>query len=125
MTREEAGCLAIIAKAYAEGKEIEFRGSIESEWEPIEDPSFGYPIDSYRIKKEPKHRPFKDVKECFEEMKKHEPFGWICNVNDGYNLIVFLNDEEIHFDGSCVSYPEAFKLGYTFFDGSPFGIKEE
>ena len=31
----------------------------------------------YRIKPETKYRPFKDAEECFEEMKKHQPFGWI------------------------------------------------
>ena len=30
-----------------------------------------------RIKQEPKYRPFKDADECFEEMKKHQPFAWI------------------------------------------------
>lgn len=25
-----------------------------------------------------KYRPFKGIEECWEEMMKHEPFGWIC-----------------------------------------------
>ncbi len=33
--------------------------------------------DGYRIKPESKYRPFKDEKECWQEMQKHQPIGWI------------------------------------------------
>lgn len=35
---------------------------------------------------EPKYRPFKDIEECWNEMKKHEPFGYVKSKCDGsYN----------------------------------------
>ena len=39
---------------------------------------------------EPKYRPFKDANECFEEMKKHKPVGWITNDAGDYFLIIHL-----------------------------------
>lgn len=109
---------------YLDGECVLFPSKDQRDWSKFKLPNEDVDSDDSN-KQEVKYRPFKDVEECFEEMKKHNPFGWICNVNDGYNLIVFLNDDSILFDGSYVSYQEAFKRGYTFMDGSPFGIKEE
>ena len=66
MTKEKAKYLAEIFNAYAEGKPIE----VFLDWEWGEVPSDGYRFDveneSYRIKKTPTYRPFKNAKECFE-----------------------------------------------------------
>lgn len=66
---------------------------------------------------EPKYRPFKDAKECWNEMLKHEPFGWIKRKREDYwfTLINVGNDRDFdsHFGN------------YTFADGTPFGIKED
>ena len=76
MTREQAKHLAEIFNAYAEGKTIEV--FLDLDWKWVEVPSDGYCFDvenkSYRIKKEPKYRPFKNAKECLEEMRKHQCF---------------------------------------------------
>ena len=123
MTKEKAKYLAEIFNAYAEGKPIE----VFLDWEWGEVPSDGYRFDveneSYRIKKTPTYRPFKNAKECFEEMKKHYPFGWIY----WNNILVHITETDVgyvKFDSCIYSFVEAFNNGYTFADGQPFGIKE-
>ena len=74
MTREEAKNLLPIIQAFAEGKTIQlFTNGI---WEGAENPSFEE-LSRYRIKPEPKYRPFKSQEECWTEMLKHQPFGWV------------------------------------------------
>ena len=77
MTREEAKKLLPIIKAFSEGKEIEgiYKG-IKSPWFKVEDMVFDGGT-KYRIKPEPAYRPFKDAEECWAEMQKHQPFGWV------------------------------------------------
>lgn len=89
---------------------------------------------------EPKYRPFKDAKECWNEMLKHEPFGWIKSKCDGsynhYKLITkVLNSTTIGKTTECVvgfnddtlCYHDMVNLcdNFTFADGTPFGIKED
>ena len=82
----------------------------------------------YRIKPEAKYRSFKNAEECWAEMKKHQPFGWIM-CDDGYFNIVYVTDEYVGLadpDGSSISL--ASKNSYqdnTFVDGTPFGMKVE
>lgn len=82
MNRERAKELLPIIKAFAEGKKIEMAlfdddGAI-AEWSDVHYPKW---LDNhiYRIKQEPKYRPFKDADECWEEMQKHQPFGWVID----------------------------------------------
>ena len=125
MTREEARQKAEIMLAYANGKEIEFYNAEYKTWASINDPSFDDCVDYYRVKKESKYRPFKDGDECFEEMKKHEPFGYIVNFDAGYYSVVYISEEGISFsNGIFKNYEEALNEGYRFTDGTPFGIKE-
>lgn len=135
MTREEAGRLAIIAKAYADGKEIEFYSNHDKEWAVIDEPAFDSPIDHYRIKKDPKYHSFKDAEECWGEMLKHQPFGWVC---DDYKHIQIVGvyrdkiefspeegDEDSVLDKCFMTFSMVLSQGYKFVDGTPFGIKEE
>lgn len=126
MTREGAKVLLPIIQAYAEGKTIESRcvKGDKSLWYNDEDPSFDDDFE-YRIKSEPKFRPFKDAEECWEEMQKHQPFGWV-NYN-GYraniaavmgSAITFVNNK-----GYTLLFQQAFE-GCVFIDKQPFGIKE-
>ena len=124
MTREEAGKLAVIAKAYADGKEIEVYDDEDKEWVSIDDPSFDCHVDRYRIKPEPTYRPFKDADECFEEMRKHEPFGWVISrLGEAYN-IWHIGSTSIRLHESICGLACAM-VDYVFADGTPFGVKEE
>ena len=73
--------------------------------------------------KEP-YRPFRTQEECWEEMQKHQPFGWIKN-NDGYifNILAMLKTS-VKLNECYKNNCELFK-GYKFIDSTPFGIKEE
>ena len=123
MTKEKAKYLAEVLNAYTEGKPIEVL--LDGEWGEVnlDEYSLDAENEHYRIKKEPKYRPFKNAKECFEEMQKHQPIGWL------YWDTVFVHITEIGlgriaFDNCMYSFVEAFNKGYTFADGQPFGIKE-
>ena len=69
---------------------------------------------------EPAYRPFKNKKECWQEMLKHKPFGWL----KGKESQIYENCGYIGKVGiEKASYENAHKY-YTFADGTPFGIKE-
>ena len=115
MTREEVKEMLPVLQAFAEGKTIESRciKGDKSLWYDDEDPSFDDDFE-YRIKPEQKYRPFADAEECWLEMQKHQPFGWV-KYADKYISISAIdsnNNYEIDFDD------------YTFADGTPFGVKE-
>ena len=128
MTREEVKELLPIMKAFAEGKAIQYKNKYV-DWTETD-----YPIwakeSQYRIKPEPKYRPFKTKEECWTEMLKHRPFGWIYNkFNDYLNIYIVYNsnvDYGVRVSGhpSSINYEHMFK-DYKFADGEPFGIKEE
>ena len=83
----------------------------------------------YRIKPAPKYRPFKDAKECWQEMLKHQPFGWTRDKDyDIYDMVTRVTDSGILFSGSYFNEIATYDFSYdrvTFADGTPFGIKEE
>lgn len=78
------------------------------------------------------YRPFKNKEECWKEMLKHEPFGWVKSKDSGSPMLIgniYLNiDEEVYivraYNGTVYSASDAF-YNFTFADGTPFGIKEE
>lgn len=125
MTREDAKKLVPIMQAYAEGKTIQYQTG-DGMWMNMSNVvAFSDIADHYRVKPEPKYRPFKSKTECWNEMKKHEPFGWVkddyegiyCNVVVVSNDVIYTSDNDIH------DYDEAFE-NLKFIDGTPFGIKE-
>lgn len=128
MNRNQAKEFYPFLRAFAEGKIIETRrkptadnngvtkdGWFEfNDWTEMKELEYWVNVD-YRIKPEPKYRPFKDAKECWAEMQKHQPFGWV-KYADKYISISAIdsnNDYEIDFDD------------YTFADDTPFGVKVE
>lgn len=128
MNRKQAKEMLPIIQAFAEGKGVETKTG--SGWISIENMSFAGNPDSYRIKPEPKFRPFKDAEECWQEMSKHQPFGWLTSQNGEVNsLIIFIDNEGIVIGDrnngviGFVTATDLFKI--KFADGTPFGIKEE
>ena len=127
MTREEAKELMPIIRAFAEGKVIETKTG--SGWISIENMSFAGKPDNYRIKLEPKFRPFKGAEECWNEMQKHQPFGWIKPKDDDvigkFMLIDSLMDKVVTVRTNVrFKYHELLEH-YTFADGTQFGVKVE
>lgn len=115
MTREEARKKAEVRVAYAEGKEIEMFCEYINDWEKVDNPVFNWGIDVYRIKPEPTYRPFKDKEECWAEMQKHQPFGWVKNTG----FLTCLTSI-----GDTTDFNYSYEV-LCFADGTPFGIKEE
>ena len=132
LTREEAKEMLPIIQAWADGQTVDWY-----------DPAIGWRLsgftmdfdkkpNSYRIKPEPKYRPFKTREECWNEMHKHPDFGWVkVNVTCEYEQIVRIFDyckTELSFNiaNNDDDYTSEMMLNsYTFTDGTPFGIKEE
>lgn len=125
MNREQAKQLLPIIKAFAEGKDIECKQA-NGTWAYLQHPGFDESADSYRIKPEPKCRPFKNAEECWQEMQKHQPFGWIKSEHGYYQVIGVRDDNDVCFaiTGDFWKFDYIFDT-YTFADGTPFGIKEE
>ena len=123
MTREEVKAKLPIMLAFAEGKTIQIKN--EYKWADIEVPDFRCSTDKYRIKPEPKYRPFKNQEECWQEMLKHQPFGWVKEkVSEMLYLINGISDMSIVIMKDITSFEEAINI-YEFKDGTPFGIKED
>lgn len=131
MTREEAKKeLLPIIQAFAEGKTIQYK--FNEGWLDLDRLVVLRDTSKYRIKPEPKYRPFKNQEECWNEMHKHPDFGWIKGkVTGEYKQVirVFGYGTELIFNisyNSPADYsPEMMFDSYTFTDGTPFGIKEE
>lgn len=134
MTREEVKQLLPIWVAYAEGKVIECRTkpgtistSIPNEWTEMKEIGFWNGIE-YRIKPEPKYRPFANAEECWQEMLKHQPFGWVtCQC--AFFHIIYIEDKLIGYGSACGTilhskFNDVLK-SFTFADGLPFGVEEE
>lgn len=78
MNRKEAAELLPIIQAFAEGKDIEYRSKrFNEDWKKVTQiPALSFESFEYRIKLEPKYRPFANTEECWNEMLRHNPLGW-------------------------------------------------
>ena len=122
MTREIAKKLLPIIQAFAEGKNIEYSSDGEH-WESTDTPSWASNL-TFRIKLEPKYRPFKTKEECWNEMHHHSYFGLLIRIDSGAHVsIVKATSNAILLNnvGLC-TFKDAVKY-YKFIDGTPFGRK--
>ena len=119
-------------QAFAEGKTIEERIIGNDNWIETDEIYGGRNNDydyrvNYRVKPIPKYRPFANAQECLEEMKKHQPFGW---VKDKYSFCL-IEMIAANFSKECIKCyetwftPERMFKDSTFLDGTPFGVKIE
>ena len=127
MNRKEVKSFLPILQAFADGKEIECNE--EDKWYKVLEICNEMNPQDYRIKPEPKYRPFKDAEECWQEMLKHQPFGWIKPKSDDviskFMLIDSLMDKVVTVRTNVrFKYHELLEH-YTFYDGTPFGVKIE
>lgn len=134
MTREKVKEMLPILQAYAEGKVIECRTKLSfiegldvtNDWTEMKEIEFRNNTE-YRIKPEPTYRPFKNTEECWNEMLKHNPFGWIKSKEDGSRSLITLIISEENIDINCIGGFNSDKIMkmFTFADGAVFGILEE
>lgn len=128
MNRSEAKELLPIIQAFAEGKTIQIRKHGEESYYDSTNNKLNFDLGyySYRVKPEPKYRPFKDADECWQEMLKHEPFGWLREKKRNVRTqIGFMHTEGIQGTSGGSSNYKAFFDCFSFADGAPFGVKEE
>ena len=133
MTREEAKRRAELYSALAKGKSVQVQG-INGSWVDVDIDKLNYFIETpiFRIKPEPKYRPFESQEECWNEMLKHQPFGWVIDKADNkyfdismiYHFTEIKSETKVITVGKVHTLKEAFN-NVTFTDGTPFGIKEE
>ena len=121
-------------QAFVEGKTIQRYDDKKDDWydiSPNANINFCY---DYRIKPEPRYRPFETQEECWNEMLKHQPFGWIKQKeNEGKivhigcifevrvrpKVLITLSCDEENITNSSYLFH-----AYTFADGTPFGKEE-
>lgn len=74
---------------------------------------------------EPSYRPFKNQDECWNEMQKHQPFGWIIGkFSEPKTIVQTMFYNSIYISDKSYTYEKAMRM-FTFADGTPFGILEK
>ena len=125
MTKEKAEKILPVIQAIINGQKIQV--NINNRWEDVDENhncAFLPESYEYRIKSEPKYRPFANAEECWKEMQKHQPFAWVKEKHsDRYSLITEVNGLSIKVKEGCL-FTDSVKY-YTFVDGTPFGVKVE
>ena len=129
MNRKEAAELMPIIQAFAEGKDIEYRTKgFNENWKKVTQiPELSFKSFEYRVKPEPKYRPFANAEECWNEMQKHQPFGWVRSKDDGSRALITLMISERDISINSISGLTMYELmeKFTFDDGAVFGILKE
>ena len=127
MNRKEAKELMPIIQAFAEGKTIQYYDSLIdiADWEDCENPNFENLTYKFRIKPETTYRPFKDAEECWQEMLKHKPFGWVkSTLFKDFALVKRVTTLYVEINRDIIDYKDALEK-FTFADGNNFGVKVE
>ena len=135
MEREEIKRRVELYSALADGKTIQIL-NMEGNWVDVEVKKLNYIPETlkFRIKPETNYRPFKTQEECWNEMLKHQPFGWAKSKKSERHFSigsVLWNNEfddvfvTFAFDGMLGRSSKSVFEDFTFDDGTPFGIKEE
>ena len=128
MTREEIKRRVELYSALADGKTIQVQNPNGGEWFDVKIGTLRSISEelNYRIKPEPKYRPFKTQEECWNEMLKHQPFGWVRSKKCKALLwnVTSINKDDITIICDYYKFHRAFEC-FEFTDGTPFGIKEE
>lgn len=131
MDRNQAKEFYPFLQAFAKGEAIECRTkpsavkgtSVPNDWTEMTEIEF-WNNTEYRIKPEPKYRPFKDAKECWSEMLKHQPFGWVKSKENGYYSFITMLNNRFRLNGYDGWRFDDTINKFTFADGTTFGVKE-
>ena len=132
MNRKEAKELMPIIQAFAEGSVIECRTKpsavkgtdIPNDWTEMKEIEF-WNNTEYRVKPEPTYRPFKNGEECWQEMQKHQPFGWVkSTLFKDFDLVQRVTTLYVEINREIIDYKDALDK-FTFADDTNFGVKVE
>lgn len=132
MNRKEAKEFYPFLQAFAEGRVIECRTKpsavkctyIPNDWTEMKEIEF-WNNTVYRVKPEQKYRPFRDAKECWQEMQKHKPFGWVkSTLFKDLALVKRVTTLYVEINRDIIDYKDALEK-FTFADDNNFGVKVE
>ena len=130
MDRNQAKEFYPVLQAFAEGKIIETRTKpsavkgtdIPNDWTEMKEIEF-WNNTEYRVKPEPTYRPFKNAEECWQEMQKHQPFGWVkSTLFKDFDLVQRVTTLYVEINREIIDYKDALDK-FTFADGTNFGVK--
>lgn len=130
MDRNQAKEFYPIMQAFAEGKIIETRRKpsavkgtdIPNDWTEMKEIEF-WNNTEYRVKPEPTYRPFKNGEECWQEMQKHQPFGWVkSTLFKDFDLVQRVTTLYVEINREIIDYKDALDK-FTFADDNNFGVK--
>ena len=135
MTREEIKRRAELYSALEDGKTIQIL-NMEGNWVDVEVKKLNYIPETlkFRIKPKSQYRPFETQEECWNEMLKHQPFGFVKSKVKGYFHLIGLVQWSSELEDVMITFATSEQLArsssslfedYIFADGTPFGIKEE
>lgn len=118
MTDEE---IIAVVSAKMEGKTIQICSKISGTWRDCaSDPEWNFSEFNYRVKMEPRYRPFKSADEVMAAIKKHG--DWV--KREGRHIRITEYDDEFVWRGSQTigsTYMWAFDNLIFANDGTPFG----
>ena len=132
MDRNQAKEFYPSLQAFAKGKAIECRTKpsavegtdVPNDWTEMKEIEF-WNNTEYRVKSEPKYRPFKNGEECWQEMQKHQPFGWVkSTLFKDFNLVQRVTTLYVEINRDIIDYKDALEK-FTFADDTNFGVKVE
>ena len=132
MNRNQAKEFYPILQAFAEGRVIECRtkpsfiegSDVPNDWTEMKEIEF-WNNTEYRVKQKPKYRPFKDAEECWQEMQKHQPFGWVkSTLFKDLALVKRVTTLYVEINRDIIDYKDSLEK-FTFADDTNFGVKVE
>ena len=130
MNRIEAKEFYPFLQAFAEGRVIECRtkgANTPNDWTEMKEIEFWKHIE-YRIKPEPKQRPFANIEEGLQEILKHQPLWYLKSKEtwEQYQILdIKINENKVFIKGYGLLYLADVMEYFNFPDGTPFGVKVE
>ena len=127
--KEEVKSVMNIIQAFADGKTIQAIDPYDDEWCNQTKLNFEALFEGqYRIKPEPKYRPFANIEEGLQEILKHQPLWYLKSKEtwEQYQILdIKINENKVFIKGYGLLYLADVMEHFNFPDGTPFGVKVE
>lgn len=131
MVDEDTKDLISAIQAYKTGKPVQVYMKETDTWKDLTEEPNWTSDNKYRAKPFVPYRPFNSIKECYDEMAKHHPFGLLTNGKEYRQVVevfegtfntcyIVISEEKILVN---LTFTYAFN-NYQFVDGSKFGVED-
>lgn len=131
MVDEDTKDLISAIQAYKTGKPVQVYMKETDTWKDLTEEPNWTSDNKYRAKPFVPYRPFNSIKECYDEMVKHYPFGLLTNRKEYIQVVEIF---EGTFNTCYIVIPKEKTLvnftftdafnNYQFIDGSKFGVED-